>query len=247
MRVRRSMPLVKWLSASGQSTSHQPLPCPSREANPNPRWYSGKSVYCTRMKWKSASRGGITGSSSPPKGDRKRPLWASAAIVRTATAPRISELRHRTLPMMPGSALQAVNHFHDHGTDDIEALRAQLIHGVGVLVPRRIIDVDDVDGRHAQLDERHVIVFFPLLIVLKICAVAQLSGRGPHHFSQGRVALRLLFDVQVLIADHVDVDQRLQPRERAVFAPAVGQVPAAVQVVGIDPLLADGFFAVEKH
>ena len=41
MRVSRPTPMVKWSSASGQSTIHQPSPRAPREAKPKPRWNRG--------------------------------------------------------------------------------------------------------------------------------------------------------------------------------------------------------------
>ena len=38
--------------------------------------------------------------------------------------------------------LQPLYYFIHHGADNLHALRAEFVHGVGVVMPRRIVDVD---------------------------------------------------------------------------------------------------------
>ena len=113
-------------------------------------------------------------------------------------------------------------------------------------MPGRIIDVDDVNRGNAQAHKRHVIVVFADLPIREVGFVSQLGGDIPHQFAQSRVAVGLLGNVEVLVADHIHVDQALEPPQRAVFHPAVRQVAAAVEAVGIGPL-AKRFFAVEER
>jgi len=56
-------------------------------------------------------------------------------------------------------SFQPLDYLIHHGTDDLHALRAELVHGVRVGVPRRIVDVDQIDRRGAGANEGNVIVF----------------------------------------------------------------------------------------
>jgi len=44
-----------------------------------------------------------------------------------------------SLALLP---LEPLDHIQDHGADDLQALRAQLVHGVGVGVPRIVVEID---------------------------------------------------------------------------------------------------------
>src|SRR5262249_44782140 len=134
--------------------------------------------------------------------------------------------------------LELLDHFHYHGADGLQALRAQLVHGVVVGVPRRVVEVDQVDGWSAALDEGHVIVVNRLRFVYKRRRVAEVRGGLPHQSSQRRVPIGLALDVEMFVADHVDVDQGFQLAQGSILLPALGQMPAAVEIIGIAPLLA---------
>ena len=47
-------------------------------------------------------------------------------------------------------ALQAPHGFGDHSPHDLQTLRGDLVHGVGILMPRRIIEVDQVERRSTR-------------------------------------------------------------------------------------------------
>ena len=52
-------------------------------------------------------------------------------------------------------------------SDDLHALRTDLIHGVRVGMPWRIVDVDQIDSRGASANEGNVVVFLGDLLVGK--------------------------------------------------------------------------------
>src|SRR5204863_9632803 len=54
------------------------------------------------------------------------------------------------------------------------------------------------------------------------------------------------FDVEILVADHVDQDHRLEILQSLIPHPAVDVAPAAINAIVIGPL-DDRFFAVEEN
>src|ERR1700683_3788689 len=116
------------------------------------------------MKWHSALVGKTGGTSSSGSWRRPNPRrWARPAIAansNTATA-KTARIDHLMFIVSSNTTLmnfEQVNGLPHHRAHRCEALRAQLIECVGILVPWRIVEIDDVEGRNAELNEGHVIV-----------------------------------------------------------------------------------------
>src|ERR1019366_460676 len=93
-------------------------------------------------------------------------------------------------------ALQLVDHVQRYGADNFQTPGAEFIHGVFVGVPRRIVEVDNIDGGDTHLDEGHVIVVGGDGLVGKVGLIAELGGGAPEKLSQERGGIGFLPDIQ---------------------------------------------------
>ena len=131
------------------------------------------------------------------------------------TAVVVAAYRRRQRDAQP--LLDCRQRLQQHVTDDLQASRAHLVERVAGGVPRRIVvrAVDDVDRRHAGLQEREVVVLD-----------ARRTSRGTRRSCFSRFAAAQMASVshgveadsrwivQVAVANHVHQDQRAEARQR---------------------------------
>ena len=81
----------------------------------------------------------------------------------------------------------------------------------------------------------------------EVAAVPQPAGGGPDDV--GEPGRRVFFaqDVQILVADHVEQDQRLDARQCVGGPCGLHVMPAPVRGVGVQVPFAEGLFAVEEQ
>jgi len=77
-------------------------------------------------------------------------------------------------------------------------------------MPSGVVEIDDVDGGHAGLQEGQVVVFDRHRFADEAGLVAKAAGDVPDDVGQPRRGVGFAPDVQVAIADHVEQDQRAQ-------------------------------------
>src|SRR5688572_28221984 len=97
----------------------------------------------------------------------------------------------------------------DDVADDLEAAGADELDGVVGRVPGGVLEVDDVDRGNAGAHERHVVIIDRRQLVREGRAVAEPRGRVPDDVDQPGRRVRIALDDQILVADHVEQDQRL--------------------------------------
>ena len=114
-----------------------------------------------------------------------------------------------------------------------------------VAVVGAVVQVDDVDGRHAALDKGQMVVFDRLLGLEEVAVVAEFVRGLAHQVDQPAGGSRFTLDVEVLVADHVGQHEGFDLAQRAVASPFGGQMAAAVGGVGGGPVW-NRLFAVEE-
>ena len=129
---------------------------------------------------------------------------------------------------------------------DLQRCGRDLVERIVGGVPRGVVEVDDVDGGHARLEEPQVVVLNRRFTIEEL-APLQPFRRPPDDVGQPARRVRLARDPQIPVPDHVDEDERPDLRERAGLAGGVDVVAAAVGVVGARVPLDDGLFAVEEE
>ena len=112
-------------------------------------------------------------------------------------------------------------------------------------MPCRVVEIDDVDGRHAGREKFEVVVLDGGGFADELRA-AQPGGASPDDVGQPGRRVRLAHDAQVAIADHVDQHERGNRLEGAGGPGRLDVVAAAVGVVVAAPF-ADRLFAVEEQ
>ena len=126
---------------------------------------------------------------------------------------------------------------------EVERALLHLREVVARLVPAVVGPLDEVDRRHAALEERHVVVGDRLADAARERGLrADAAGRGAQLVPQRGVGERLAEDPQVLGADEVEQDQRL---ELAVVALGVGLRAADAGRLE-RPRVVGGLLAVEE-
>ncbi len=109
-----------------------------------------------------------------------------------------------------------------------------------------VIKINQIQRPYPLLQKRDVVIFHRPAPARKCIGITQ-RGRGiPDQLAQSRVGAFFPNQMQVLIADHIHVDQRLQIAQSAVLCPLGGQVPAAVEAVRVRPF-PHCFLAIEEH
>ena len=124
--------------------------------------------------------------------------------------------------------------------------RRELVDRVRLRVPCGIVEVDDVDRRHAGAEERQVVVFDRRLLVDELAPLQPLR-RGPDVSVSQRVEFGSRMMPQIAVADHVDQHQRADVPERAVLLRRLDIVAAAVGVIVVRVPVDDRLLAVEEQ
>ena len=119
-------------------------------------------------------------------------------------------------------------------------------------MPVRVaVEVDQVDRRDADVEERLVVVGRRLCASVEAALVAGRDGRRPGDPPEQLGGVELLLDVQVLASDHVEQHDRLDARllaEQPRVAVALHVALAAEQRAGgVVPLPVEALLAVEEH
>ena len=130
----------------------------------------------------------------------------------------------------------------------MQALRADVLERVVRRVPGGVVEIDDVDGCDAGLEEGQVVVFDRRGLRRGTGADGRAARAAAQMMSVSqRRRVRLAADVEVPVADHVEQDERLDAVQRAGGLRAcLHVVAAAVGGIGGAPL-DDRFLAVEEQ
>src|SRR6185437_15953280 len=125
----------------------------------------------------------------------------------------------------------------------LERLRADLVDRVlGGVVPcgiadfrveRPVVGVDHVQGGHAALEKRQMVVLLVALRLEDIGSVACVDRGLAEDGAQPPGRLLIFQDVEVLVADHVSNEQSLDALQCPVSIPLCSEMPSAVGVVNL--------------